>query len=305
MRVGKSPLEASVLAYGCWRIAGAATPGALTADQWNAGKAAVLAAYEAGYTLFDHADIYAQGAAEIIFGRALREAPEMRDRVLIATKCGIRFSGDPTPEAPYRYDFSAEHILRSCEGSLKRLGVGTIDLYILHRPDFLCRPEEVAAAFEKLRGEGKARAFGVSNFTPSQVSLLQQACPFPLAVNQIECSLLHLDPLLDGTLDQCLQERITPQAWSPLGGGRLLAGKGASSDVERVRGALEELARQRGVSPAALALAWLLRHPAGIMPIVGSTKPERIRECAKAAEIELSREEWYRLLEAAYGKRLP
>jgi predicted oxidoreductase len=235
----------------------------------------------------------------------------MRARVCIATKCGIRLPGEPLPEAPVRYDFSAAHILWSCEQSLRRLGIETIDLYQLHRPDWLMNPEEVAVAFNQLRQQGKVREFGVSNFRPSQVTALQRALDYPLQVNQVEISLANLSTFTDGTLDQCLAERLTPLAWSPLAGGLLADGarrllpSQESYRVERIIQELDALARLRGSTRGTVALAWLLKHPAGIVPIVGSTKPEKIREGANSPRVELTREEWYRLLEAARGERLP
>jgi predicted oxidoreductase len=207
--------------------------------------------------------------------------------------------------------FSAPHIVASCEQSLRRLGVEVIDLYLLHRPDFLGDPAEVAAAFAKLKESGKVREFGVSNFRPSQWLMLQQACPLPLVVNQIQASLLHLDPFLDGTLDQCVANQVVPMAWSPLAAGILGGRIGvAMNDPHHARKAklddvLGVLSRDRGVSRAALALAWLRRHPSHLLPIVGSTNPDRIREATQGAELELTREEWYRLMEAAHGQRLP
>lgn len=309
--LGKTSLKPSVLAYGCWRLAGTMEPEHVSPERRAAGHAAVLAAYEAGYTLFDHADIYCQGVAESIFGEVLADTPGMRDRILLASKCGIRRAGDPAPAAPYRYDFSADHIVACCEQSLQRLGVEHLDLYLLHRPDFLCEPEEVAGAFTRLKSAGKVREFGVSNFRPSQVALLQKACPMPLVVNQIQISLLQLDPFLDGTLDHCQAEGIVPLAWSPLAAGILTGRLGsAMNDPHHARkakldDALGVLSREHGVSRSALALAWLRRHPSGILPIVGSTNPDRIREAAQAADIELTREQWYRLMEAASGQRLP
>src|SRR5262245_52050630 len=186
-----STLTTSRLAYGCWRIAGTWDPAEVTAASRAAGRKAVLAAYEAGYTLFDHADIYCDGEAEKIFGQVLEEISGMRERVVIATKCGIRKPGDPKPDSPYRYDFSADYITRSCEQSLKRLGVETIDIYQLHRPDYLMDPAEVAEAFTRLKQAGKVREFGVSNFRPSQLTALQSACPMKLIVNQVEISLAN------------------------------------------------------------------------------------------------------------------
>jgi predicted oxidoreductase len=210
--IGVSSLTSSILAYGCWRVAGTWNATEVTPQSRAQGKQAIRAAFECGYTLFDNADIYCSGEAEAILGETLKETPGMREKVLVATKCGIRSAGDPTPDAPARYDFSAEHIQAACDRSLKRLGINTIDLYMLHRPDYLADPQEIAAAFDRLRTSGKVRYFGVSNFRPMLVTALQAACPMPLVVHQVEMSLLKLDAFTDGTLDQCLIERITPMA---------------------------------------------------------------------------------------------
>jgi predicted oxidoreductase len=308
--LGTSSLKVSRLAYGCWRIADARNASETKSEIWTAGKRAVAAAYETGYTLFDNADIYGGGDAERIFGEALREIPGMRKRILIVTKAGVRRPDDP-PGSPHHYNLSGEHIIRSCESSLKRMGVEVIDLFLLHRADWLIDPADVAEAFSKLQKSGKSRFFGVSNFRPSLVSALQAACPMPLVANQIEISLGKLDAFEDGTLDQCLKKKITPMAWSPLGAGQFADGAWRlmkSQEDYRTGGVLpllDEFAKRRGVTRAAIALAWLLKHPAGIMPIVGSTNPQRIRDAARAAEITLSREEWYRLLNAARGVSLP
>lgn len=304
-------MSCSRLAYGCWRIAGTWNSAEVAADAHAGGRRAVLAAFEAGYTLFDHADIYCDGVAEEIFGQVLKEVPGMRQQVVIATKCGIRKPGEPKPDAPYRFDFSGDHIVASCEQSLRRLGVEIIDLYHLHRPDYLMDPQEVAAAFARLKQAGKVREFGVSNFRPSQLTALQKACPMRLIVNQVEISLANLSSFEDGTLDQCLAEQVTPMAWSPLAGGQLADGAKRllpSQQAYRIKplvAALDVLAKDQGLSRTVLALAWLMKHPSGIVPIVGSTNPASLREAAKAAEVHLSREDWYRLLEAARGERLP
>ena len=311
IQLGKSSLTASRLAYGCWRIAGESRPGAVQAEDEAAGGRAVISAYESGYTLFDNADVYSGGQAEVMFGRVLREVPGMRERVVVATKCGVRPAGNPNPDSPGRYDFAPEYIVHACEQSLQRLGIETIDLYLLHRADYLGDPHEIAGAFAQLYDAGKVRYFGVSNFRPSLVSALQAACPFPLVVNQVEISLANLATLEDGTLDQCLERNITPMAWSPLGAGLLGAGakrllplqQGYRTDA--IVQALDEIAVPRGVSRTVVALAWLLRHPARIMPIVGTANPERIREAVRATELTLTREEWYRLLVVARGEPLP
>jgi predicted oxidoreductase len=187
----------------------------------------------------------------------------------------------------------------------------TIDIYQLHRPDYLMDPAEVATAFSRLQQQGKVAQFGVSNFHPAQLSLLQKACSLPLIIHQVEISLARLECFDDGTLDQCLAEKITPLAWSPLGGGRLsdtLPIDINSPDHARrigLRETLDDIARDYGVSRTIVALAWLLKHPAKIIPIVGSARPEHIRDAAQAYKLQLSRDEWYRLMEAARGERLP
>lgn len=309
--LGVSSLISSRLAYGCWRVAGTWNPAEVTPTSRAAGREAILAAYEAGYTLFDTADIYCRGESERILGAVLSEVADMRHRVLVATKCGIRFAGDPQSDSPARYDFSKDYIVGACEASLKRLGLETIDLFMLHRPDYLADPEEIAAAFSALRAAGKVRCFGISNFRPMLVTAVQAACPMPLVVHQVEISLAKLDAFSDGTLDQCLIERITPMAWSPLAAGLLGAGARQllpSQQAYRPNEFLpvvDSLAQARGVSRTTLALAWLLKHPARIQPVIGSTQPDRIREAARACDLELTREEWYRLLIAARGEPLP
>ncbi len=311
IQLGVSSLTSSRLAYGCWRVAGTWDPAEVTPQSRAAGLRAIVAAYEAGYTLFDNADIYCAGEAERILGAALKQVSGMRGRVVIATKCGIRPEGTPRPDSPGRYDFSAEHILDACDQSLKRLGIETIDVLMLHRPDYLAEPQEIAGAFSRLKSSGKVRYFGVSNFRPSLVTALQVACPMPLVVHQVEISLARLDAFTDGTLDQCLVEKLTPMAWSPLAGG--LLGGGAhrllpSQQVyrpEQFLAVVDAVAKARGTSRTVVALAWLLKHPAKIQPIVGSIRPDRIREAVRAEQLELTREEWYRLLIAARGEPLP
>jgi len=310
-KIGTSRLMSTRLAYGCMRVAATWQPNEVTPERIEAGKKAIIAAYEAGYTLFDHADIYCRGECERIFRLAMKDVRGMRQRVLIATKCGIRFGADPNPDSPHRYDFSAEHITWSCEQSLKRLGVERIDIYQLHRPDVLMNPQEVAAVFARLKKQGKVREFGVSNFLPSQLTALQTACPMPLIVNQVEIHLGCLACFHDGTLDQCLAHNITPLSWSPLGGGFLgTAGQLSKNHPRRatmlaLQRLLDKTVKFYGVSRTVLSLAWLLKHPSGIIPIVGSTDPQHIRDAAKADDVNLSREDWYRLLVAARGEPLP
>lgn len=308
--LGRSKLRVSRIGYGCWRLAGSeGLPP--PADAEAIGTRAVLAAADAGYTLFDLADIYGGGRCEEIFGAALRQRPGLRSQLVVASKCGIRKGGAPGTNSPYRYDSSGDYIVESVEGSLRRMGIETLDLLMIHRPDYLMDPGEVAGAFARLRDAGKVREFGVSNFRSSQWRMLQRACPFPLVVNQIEISLRRMDALEDGTLDDGLTDGLTPMAWSPLARGALVEAGGSELDrPDHARRAalgecLEDIARVRGVSRAAVALGWLLQHPAGIVPVIGSVRPERILDAIAADSLSLGREEWYRLVTAARGARLP
>ncbi len=296
--IGLSDLVSTRLAYGCWRLAGSEGGGKLDAAD---GRRAVFAAMDAGYTFFDHADIYGRSECERIFGSALREMPGARERVVLATKCGIC---PPWDGAQHCYDSSAEHITASVDASLQRLGVESVDILMLHRIDFLGHPDEIAQTFTLLRDSGKVRHFGLSNASPSQFAAIQSACKFPLVVNQVEISLNALATLDDGTLDQCLAQTITPLAWSPLAQGRLLA---AATDprTAMLHTLLDSLAAKYSTDRPTLALAWLLRHPAAILPIIGTTNPARIREATHACDILLARPDWYALLIAARGTGLP
>ncbi|MBM3821346.1 MAG: aldo/keto reductase [Verrucomicrobia bacterium] len=309
--LGKSTLHPSRLAYGCWRLGGSWEPSEISPEREAVARKAILTAFEQGFTFFDHADIYCHGHSETLFGKVLHEVSGMRDQVTLATKCGIRRKGEPNPDSPYRYDYSSEHIIQACEGSLRRLGVDTLDLFQLHRYDLLTHPEEVARAFQTLRHQGKARWFGVSNFTASQFRTLQSFLNEPLISNQVEISLIRLDHLLDGTLDLCLSEKVSPLAWSPLAAGRLASHSAIDLNSPdhahraQLRERLDVVAHARHTSRSVIAIAWLLAHPAGIIPIIGATTPDHIVDAAKAESLELTREEWYGLYEAGLGHRLP
>ena len=300
--LGRSSLTVSRLVYGCMRICGDGSSSDL-----EKGRRAIRAALDAGYTQFDHADIYAGGQSETLFGELLRETPSLRDGIVLIDKCGIRAAGSPNADSPKRYDFSKKHIVASVNGSLERLGTEKIDLLLLHRPDFLMRPDEVAAAFAELHRDGKVGHLGVSNFSPSQVDLLQSALDAPLLVNQVELNLHNIERLHDGTLDQCLRLGMTPQAWCPVAGIAYTAwGNTFSADDEsRLRAEVDRQAQKYGCSDTQLALAWILAHPATIAPIVGSTTPSRIADYVSALDVPYSREDWYRLLEARNGSPVP
>ena len=288
--LGQSQLRSSRLVYGCMRIAGDEIDKA-------GGKAALSAAVENGYTAFDHADIYGAGACESLFGEWLRESPGMRERLTLISKCGIRL------DDPKRYDFSFEHIVASAESSLRRLGVDQLDVLLLHRPDYLMDFDEVARGFEQLQKSGKVAQFGVSNFLPERLRALQSALPMRMQVNQVEININNTAALENGVLDQAQAENLTVQAWSPLAGIALDAWRNQLSEeqVEAIRAEADRQAAHYGIERWQIALAWLLKHPASITPVVGSTRPDRIAAAPKALDIAYTRKDWYRLLEARNG----
>jgi predicted oxidoreductase len=301
--MGNSSIESSRFIYGCMRIAGNNS-----ASDRIKGKTAIMTALEAGYNHFDHADIYGAGASESIFGELLAEKPHLREQIILTSKAGIRpRNNDHDTYAPTRYDFSQQYLLASVEASLKRLNTDHLDMFLLHRPDYLFDVHEVAETFALLKASGKVKHFGVSNFKPSQVELLKSALAMPLLVNQVEINIHNIDSLLDGTLDQCQQHGITPIAWCPLGGvaysawGNTFSGE----DEQRIENELSQQSEKYACTPWQVILAWLLKHPANICPIIGSTTPERIVAAKQALTLDYSREDWYRLLEARNGQAVP
>lgn len=302
LRIGGGELEASVISLGCMRISGMA-----------AREASMLigAALELGIDFFDHADIYGGGRSEEVFAGALSTMPGMRQRLLIQSKCGIRKGF---------FDFSKEHILQSVEGSLKRLKTDYLDVLLLHRPDTLMEPEEVAEAFIALHRSGKVRHFGVSNQNPGQIELLGKFVGQRLIINQLQLSLtntgmidsglnvnMQIDRSVDrdgGILEYCRLKDITIQPWSPFQYGFFEGVFLGSEKYPELNAKINELADKYGVKNTAIAIAWLLRHPAGMQPIVGTTNPDRLRDICKASDVALTRPEWYELYRAA-GNTLP
>ena len=276
--------------------------GVMRWGEWGAGlsTAGVQALIEGclaqGITAFDHADIYGDYSEEAAFGKALAQAPGLRERLLLVTKCGIKMTTERRSEHRLKsYDSGRAHILRSVDNSLRALQTESIDLLLLHRPDWLMDADEAAEAFAKLRDAGKVKAFGVSNFTVEQWSLLHDRWP-ELMTNQVELSLTALDALGDGTLEQAQRVRRAPMIWSPLGGGgSLLSGQDALARK------LAEVAERHETSPDVIAYAWVLRHPSRPVLVTGSSKLERIVRAREALRLELDRETWYELLEAARG----
>ncbi|AYB30482.1 aldo/keto reductase [Chryseolinea soli] len=254
-------------------------------------------ALDMGMTTFDHADIYGDHSNEEIFGRVLKQDPGLRQKMEIVSKCGIKFPSAKRPESWVKhYDTSKKHIVWSAENSLKMLGTDRLDLLLIHRPDPLLDPEAVAEAFSLLRQSGKVLHFGVSNFTPSQFEMLQSYLSFPLVTNQLEISITHHSPLFDGHVDVLMKHRVAPMAWSPLGGGSLM-----DQHLEQIF----SKAPAYQATPAQLSLAWLLRHPASIFPVIGTTKPERVAESAKATDIHLDVQDWFEMLKAVQGREMP
>lgn len=258
---------------------------------------------EAGATTFDHADIYGNYTTEAEFGLALKENPSIRNQVQLITKCGICMVAPNRPGHQIKhYNTSKIHIIESAERSLKNLQTDFIDLLLIHRPDALMDPVEIAEAFSMLKNAGKVLHFGVSNFNVSQTALLQSC--FLVEVNQVEISILHTDPIYNGILDQCIKEHIQPQSWSPLGGG-ILNGIADDERSRRIMAVAEILGEKYAAGFDQILLAWLMKHPAGIIPVLGTTKAERIKTAILARSIDLSREEWYMLLRAATGHEVP
>jgi predicted oxidoreductase len=295
-------VSATPIALGCMRMAGL---------EFKNAEEIVLTAMEAGINLFDHADIYGKGQSETVFGEVLRRNPGIRDRMLIQDKCSIRQG---------YYDASREHIISSVDQSLGRLGVETIDILLLHRPDTLIEPEEVADAFNTLHAAGKVRYFGVSNYNASQIALLQKFIEQRLLVNQLQFSLAHTALIDSGinvnihsnhaidyvgnTLEYCRYHDITIQAWSPFQHGMFKGVFLESEKYEVLNQKIRTLAEEKGVSDSAIAVAWIMRHPAKMQTIVGTMNSQRLREICAASTITLTREEWYGLYTAA-GNPLP
>jgi predicted oxidoreductase len=280
------------LAFGLWRY---------TNDDVATAQRVLETALDAGMNLIDNADVYGFdwggsgfGGVEEILGSVLAAAPQLRDRMVLATKGGI------TPPVPY--DSSPAYLRAACEASLRRMGVDVIDLYQIHRPDLFAHPAEVAATLTGLRDEGKIREVGVSNHTPAQVAALAEHLPFPIATNQPEYSALHLDPLRDGTFDECMRTGTVPMAWSPLGGGRLATGDGVRPELLDL---LDALAARECVDRATIAIAFVLAHPAAPIAVVGSQTPERIAGSTAALDVELSRADVYSIIQASEGVPLP
>jgi predicted oxidoreductase len=250
-----------------------------------------------GITSFDHADIYGHYTTEETFGKALKMQPSLRGKMQLITKCGIKLTTPNRPNNKIKsYELGASYIVKSVEQSLRNLNTDYIDLLLIHRPSPLMNPFEIAEAFDLLRNMGKVRHFGVSNFTPSQFEMLNWH--FPLVTNQVEASVLHTAPFFDGTFDQCLKHNVRPMVWSPLAGGKVF-GDNLEQQPQMVQNVAARLAEEYDCELDQILLAFLLKHPTKIYPVVGTAKVERLQNAVEALDISLTTEEWFELLEAA------
>jgi predicted oxidoreductase len=291
--------KVSRVVWGFWR-----------ADQWNMETKelhdSLLKVKDLGITTLDHADIYGDYTCEGILGEVFKLDPGLRKGFQLVTKCGIKLISPNRPEHKSKiYDTSLQHILQSVDQSLTNFSTDYIDILLIHRPDPLMDIYEVAEAFNHLKKAGKVLNFGVSNFTPSQFSMLQSVLDFPLVTNQIEFSLLHYQPILEDSINYWIEKHVRPMAWSPLGGGNLFANEGSREKF--VMQVLEDVKDEINpeLSIEAVALAWILKHPARFIPVIGSGNIDHIFNAVKACEIELSREQWFRLLVASQEGQIP
>jgi predicted oxidoreductase len=288
----------SRIVHGLWRL-----------SEWNQSKEETLSLIqynlENGITTFDHADIYGSYSCEEIFGDALSLEPSLREKMEIVTKCGIVLPSKNRPQhKTHHYNTSKKHILSSVEQSLKNLRTDYIDVLLIHRPDPFMDGEEVAEAFIQLKEQGKVRHFGVSNFKHHQWNMLQSFLPFPLVTNQIELSAYQLENFEDGTLNLCQEKRVAPMAWSPLAGGNIFASQ--EEKAVRLRETLKRIQGEVGAEGIdSILYAWLLNHPAKIMPIVGSGKKDRIQRAIDSLNLELNHDQWFEILQTSMGHDVP
>jgi predicted oxidoreductase len=295
IRIAPNGMELSRITLGIWRL-----------NNWRVNSEElehiIHSCIDLGVTSFDHADVYGNFTCEERFGEVLRSHPEMRSQIQIISKCGVIKESQQRPGYKFHYyDTSKEHIISSVERSLKNFGTEYLDVFLIHRSDYLLNADEVAGAFNQLKAEGKVLNFGVSNFLPFQFELLQSRLDFPLVTNQVEASVMHMEALDNGVLDQCQRLRISPMIWSPLAGGRIFIEQG-----DQFARTLKLLSpKYHNAAFDQLALSWLLRHPSNPVVIIGTGKLERIKSAVDSVDINLSREDWYRMWTASKGYEVP
>jgi len=291
----------SRLAYGVWRLSQAEDTSV------NACLARIDSCLGQGITTFDHADIYGDYRCEALFGEAIKARPALRDKIEIVTKTGIMLTSKSWPGTRVKhYDTSPAHVNSSVDRSLQRMGVDVIDLLLIHRPDPLMDPSELGKCLDTLVESGKVRGVGVSNFMPWDVDLLQSRMKNRLQVNQIELGLLNTASFVNGQLAHAQKHGMAVMAWSPLGGGRLHTQSSTQGTAAaRLAPRLAELAKVHGVDQTAVAIAWLLHHPVGVIPVMGSNRTDRIARFAEATRVTMDRQTWYELYELANGHQVP
>lgn len=299
IKLCKDGPKLSPFVYGCWRLLD--DPDGTDTKRI---REKIDACLESGITSFDHADIYGGYGCEEVFGNALKESPGLKDQIEIVTKCGIMLVDSARPENRIKhYNHSKKHIISSVERSLKNLHVDKIDLLLIHRPGPLMNPEELADALDSLRKSGKIKHYGVSNFTTSQFKMLNAFTKKNLVTNQIEMNPLYQEPFLDGTLDYLVQKKIRPMAWSPTAGGRIFTD--SSPEVSRLRETVQSVANRYGAQIDQILYSWLLRHPSQPVVVLGTNKPERIKQATAALKIQLDEQDWYEIWSAATGEEVP
>ncbi|WLR42450.1 aldo/keto reductase [Bacillus carboniphilus] len=320
--IKKRHISNSPIVLGCMGFGGERGTDHYSQDDIYKMEIAIDAALSSGITMFDHADIYRNGKAEKVFGEVLKANPSLRNKIVIQSKCGIRFPDDLGPK---RYDFSKEYIIQSVDNILQRLTIDSIDVLLLHRPDPLIEPEEVAEAFEWLKSSGKVQHFGVSNMNKSQMELMNAYLEDPLIVNQLEMSLRKLDWVnegisvnqqiglnnyfADGLLEYSKLIDVQIQAWGSLANG-IYSGRGQANVSKTEKNTIQlvnKLAEEKNTSPEAIVIGWLMRHPVKVQPVIGTTNPERIQKCADGVQQSklMTREEWYELYVTSRGDELP
>jgi predicted oxidoreductase len=297
IKIAPNGAELSRIVLGFWRLL-----------KWNVNSSElenlIRESIDIGITSFDHADIYGGFTCEEIFGDVLKSNPSLRNEMQLITKCDIIFQSPQRPQYNYHYyDTSKEHIISSANRSLQNFGTDHLDILLIHRPDQLMNADEIADAFNELKRSGKVLNFGVSNFLPSHFELLQSRLDFPLVTNQVEFSIMHFNPMEDGTFDQCQQKRVSPMIWSPLAGGKIFNEQ--SDQAERLRKTLNELSNKYNSPVDQLALAWIHQLPCKPVSVIGSGKIERIKSAAESVKLVMSREDWFRIWSASKGQEVP
>ena len=310
--------QASRLIYGCMGLGGGWNNHAISQQDITDTRAIIEKVLELDINVFDHADIYTLGKAETVFGEVLKSAPHLKEHMIVQSKCAIRFEDELGPK---RYDFSADYIKRSVEGILARLHIEQLDILLLHRPDHLMELDEVTGALQQLHQQGKIKHVGVSNMHVHQIAYLQSGLAMPIIANQLEMSLGFRDWIEDGitthsaanrnlgytpgTLEYCMQNDIQLQAWGSLAKGKYTGAPTANDSEQATANLVSKLAAEYQTTKEAIVLGWLMRHPAKIAPVLGTTNLSRIAASHQAMDVQLTREHWYALFESARGQEVP